>query len=536
MALRRWLGTIALAVSVLGGTVAGPVRAAEPQDVVQTGSGAVKGVATAGYRAFHGIPYAKPPLGDLRWRPPQPPAAWTGVRDATGNRTVRCPQHRLSYEPDRPMTEDCLVVDVYTPPGATDADRLPVMVWLHGGGFENGSGADFNAAGFVARADAVVVSVTYRLGALGFLALPGLRAEDPKLNYGLQDQQEALRWVHRNIAAFGGDAGRVTLFGESAGALSTCAHLTIPSSAGLFHRAIMQSGPCEDSQVHAATLAAAEKHGAGFADKAGCPDGPDRLACLRALPAADLVAAAPPLDDPASVQGVPWAPVVDGTFLPGDPADLVRAGKFTRMPVMIGINREEGRLFTALFRLKTDHDLTETEYRAQLDAFGGPLVGGIFALLYPSERYGSPERALAALLTDMMFAHPVQGMASAFSDRVPTFAYEFNEPKAPSVIPTLPDLRCACHASEILYLLDPDSARYDAAQKALADQMIRTWGTFAATGSPTSTTLPAWPGFNRLSSPYRNLNSAGEPDVTRFGAFQNVHQDWFWALVSPFLT
>ena len=240
-----------------------------------TGDGAVRGVAVPGGYAFRGLPYAAPPTGNLRWRPPQPPASWNGIRDAT-QYAPSCLQKPNLFQPPGPKSEDCLYLNVSTPTLRRDAMR-PVLVWIHGGGFTQDGALNYDGTKLAANG-IVVVTINYRLGALGFLAHPALasRPGGPAGNYGLMDQQEALRWVKHNVAHFGGDPGNVTIAGQSAGGLSVLAHLVSTGSRGLFQRAIVQSGAFALNQV---PLADAEAFGKTFAGQVGCGD--QTAECLR---------------------------------------------------------------------------------------------------------------------------------------------------------------------------------------------------------------------------------------------------------------
>lgn len=238
-------GTIGLLVT--GAAVPATGEPSNVRDVAQTDRRPVRGVVGEDFRVFHGIPYAAPPVGELRWRPPQPAPRWREPLDATAPRN-ECAQTPHFNWPGSDH-EDCLFLNVTTP--RHTHDRLPVMVWIHGGGFTNGTGSDHDARKLAVEGDVVVVTINYRLGPLGFLALPSLSEENPGIqsgNYGIEDQQAALRWVRHNATAFGGDPGNVTIFGGSSGSGSVCAHLVSPTAAGLFHRAIMQSFACDFSR------------------------------------------------------------------------------------------------------------------------------------------------------------------------------------------------------------------------------------------------------------------------------------------------
>ena len=271
----------------------GPIPSSSPSPghgmspVVATAGGAVRGKAVAATDEFLGIPYAAPPVGALRWQPPRPPAPWAGVRDAVSY-APHCPQPSSPF--GRASTsEDCLYLNVFAP-AENNARNLPVMVWVHGGSLRTGESDDYNPAGLV-RDGVVVVTINYRIGALGFLADAALasRPDGPSGDYGLMDQQAALRWVQRNIRGFGGDPGDVTLFGESAGGLSTLSQLVSPGARGLFQRAIVESGTYQLTQE---SLATAESAGQAFAAKAGCTSDAvpaQTAACLRRLPVSTIL-------------------------------------------------------------------------------------------------------------------------------------------------------------------------------------------------------------------------------------------------------
>src|SRR5580698_589132 len=313
----------ALAASAAGAVASPASGGASP--IVRTDDGLVRGAGVAGVNSFLGLPYAAPPTGNLRWRPPQPAAAWTGVRDAT-QFGPSCPQSTVNnpYLPPGPISENCLYLNVYTPASGSSSGR-PVLVWIHGGGLTVDGARNYDGTKLAADGT-VVVTINYRLGALGFLAHPALasRPGGPAGNYGLMDQQAALRWVQANISRFGGNPRNVTIAGESAGGLSVLAQLVSRGSRGLFQRAIVQSGAFA---LHQQSLAAAEAAGKAFAAKAGCPDQTAR--CLRRLPVADLVKNFPG----AAIPGV-----VDGQVLTESVGSALAAGRFARVPILDGSN------------------------------------------------------------------------------------------------------------------------------------------------------------------------------------------------------
>ena len=308
--------------------------------VVRTTAGLVRGDVAADHRQFSGIPYAAPPVGPLRWEPPAPAPAWTGARDAT-RPGLRCVQDAATdLDPCRARGEDCLNLNVWTPPPSNVL--RPVLVWIHGGGFANGSGDVYNARRLAGRGDIVVVTINYRLGALGFLAHPALGPPGAVGNYGLADQQAALRWVRDNIANFGGDPGKVTIGGESAGGMSVCDHLVAPGSAGLFRAAIIQSAPCQsqDDLPTAQTSAASTTQ-----PRLGCGPGDLAAQCLRAVPA-DKLQRPPAFSDFGGV--LLTGPVTGTAVLPVDPVTAFAEGRAARVPVLIGSNRDEFTIFAAL--------------------------------------------------------------------------------------------------------------------------------------------------------------------------------------------
>ena len=293
---------------------------AGPMDVgvVRTSMGTLRGMAASDYRLFQGIPYAAPPVGPLRWQLPRPAARWSGMLDAS-KPGPQCMQD-TGRDPrvGKPTSENCLTLNVWTPPRGQRGDKRPVMVWIHGGGFVNGSGDIYHSRSLAAKGHIVVVTVNYRLGALGFLAHPSLGPPGDVGNYGLADQQAALRWVRDNIAAFGGDPRKVTIAGESAGGMSVCDHLVAPGSAGLFRAAIIQSAPCQAQ----ADLANGQRHSVDYAASTGCRNPATIAVCLRALPAATLDR--PPwyyfIGDSDALSG----PLTGTAVLPDDPVAGIR--------------------------------------------------------------------------------------------------------------------------------------------------------------------------------------------------------------------
>jgi para-nitrobenzyl esterase len=470
-------------------------------DVVLTERGAVRGEASAAGRAFRGIPYVRPPVGALRWRPPADDlTCFPGVFEASAFGPT-CPQ--LPMEQGTPIdagapiegAEDCLTVNVFTPASATPDAGLPVLVFIHGGGNTVGSASEpvgnvpgavlYDGTRLAQRGNVVVVTLQYRLGVLGYLSLPALDAEGDggtSGNYGLQDQQAALRWVQRNVAAFGGDPTRVLLFGESAGAVNTCTHLSMPGSRGLFQRALVQSGSC----TSALTRQVRQQEGATWLPGTGCAGSADVPACLRALTPEQLIRAYfVPVVVGARRPTVSWGPMVDGVVLPQVPAEAMRAGAHTKVPLVIGSNTDETALSTPLIT-------SEAEYRAALSALVGPAAVNAVIQRYPVATYGTPRRALVQVTSDAFFTCQARiGARSAALGQpgVPVHRYLFARATVPA--------RGAFHGIELAYLFQkvsevvPTPAPEDVAVEA---STLALWTRFAATGDPSDPTT-SWPRY-----------------------------------------
>jgi para-nitrobenzyl esterase len=422
---------MALCLSATGGARA--ERGASP--VVTITGGAVRGIALAGVYAFRGLPYAAPPTGNLRWRAPQAPHAWNGVRDAT-QYAPSCPKKPSLFQPPGPQSEDCLYLNVSTPTLRREAKR-PVLVWIHGGGFTQDGALNYDGTK-LAAGGTVVVTINYRLGALGFLAHPALasRPGGPAGNYGLMDQQAALRWVKNNIAQFGGDPDNVTIAGQSAGGVSVLAHLVSRGSRGLFNRAIVESGAFALNQV---PLDQAETFGKSFATQVGCPD--QSASCLRRVPVDKLVGAFPD----AAIPGV-----VDGRVLTESLGTALATGDFAHVPIINGVNHNEEWIFVAGLQLAVSGGTfvpaptpTASTYESVIASVLGVSAGRASAVAaeYPLAAYPAPVVALSTLVSDANFACPALQVDRWTSKRVPTFAYEFDDDAAPQLFagPTLPD-------------------------------------------------------------------------------------------------
>ncbi len=452
-----------------------------------TDKGQVQGNTLERSRQFLNIPYAAPPVGDLRWKPPADPLAWTGTRLASA-RGGRCAQYDLLGKPDINSVEDCLQLNVWTPLAATT--KAPVMVFVHGGAFTSGSATDsmYDGANLAAAGNVIVVSLNYRLGPFGFLAHPALTSGATSPNLGLLDQRAALAWVQRNVAAFGGDPANVTIFGESAGAFSVCTQLAMPKSAGLFQRAVMESGGCSGPTFF--PLADATTQANALATALGCTDAATAASCLRAKSEQEILNALPVRTETIG-PGYLWGPVVGDTELPELPVDAMRGGRATRVPLILGTNANEGQLFTALYL----GGVTPADTRAMAQwMFGNANADTIFAQ-YPLSSYGSPKEQIAEIVTDGIFACPTRRAARAFADSGGTaYLYEFAYPFQISVAPGAR----AAHGFELPFIFGNGlvGTQLTDTEQPLADNMIAYWTRFARTGNPNGAGAPAWPAYD----------------------------------------
>jgi para-nitrobenzyl esterase len=451
-------------------------------DAVKTADGCVRGKREGDVRVFRGIPYAAPPVGALRWKPPQPPAAWT-VRDAFVF-GPSCPQLQSPLNKDLAANEDCLTLNVWSPAGAA---KLPVMVWIHGGGLVAGGAAQptYDGAHLASGGKVVLVSINYRLGPLGFLAHPALSSG----NLGIHDQIAALRWVQREIAGFGGDPASVTIFGESAGGESVCALMASPLAKGLFARAIIESAQCVSygkalRPLHTGEPEGAEEQGLRVAKAAGCP-GTDAAAaaCLRGKSADELLRAAPPALGFLS-KGEHYGLTVDGALLPSSPADALAAGKLAEVPLIIGTTKDEATLFTTGVKLRLPVVYTAIVRKLF------PGAADRIVEIYAPDRFGSPKKAFDALVTDLVFACPARRTARTVHQKV--WRYLFTVARDPAL--------GATHGSELGFVFGTVNSP-SASEAALSQRMQRAWTQFAHTGDPGTD----WPAYTAGRDVYLEL-------------------------------
>jgi para-nitrobenzyl esterase len=507
--------SIGITLAAVGAGISFQVKAqsANPAAYAEIDRISVVGLEKRDFKAFLGIRYAQPPIGELRWQPPQPAATITRKADAFG---PHCPQ--LASPFGTPSTsEDCLFLNVFTPLDAISRHpHYPVMVWIHGGALVQGESDDFDPVHFV-KQGVIVVTINYRLGALGFLAHPSLDAEaHPGVNYGLLDQQAALKWVKDNIKGFGGDPRNVTIFGQSAGGQTVLSNLVSPGARGLFARAINQSG---GYSLILPTLAQAETQGAAFAAKAGCPD--QSAACLRQLPVEVVLA-----NQSSTIDTT----VADGKVIPLSIDVALKDGKFHRVPIMMGSNHDEARLFVAEKFDLAGNPLTPQGYAAFLKAQLPDIAGKVLEQ-YPASSFPSPMLALASFETDALFACNTARAGTLAAPFVHVFEYEFKDESAPELFaPPASFNYAAAHASELQFLFDglghqPVKPPLTPAEQELAQTMVRYWTNFAKTGNPNGDRAPEWKRIGDRGTAIQSLEPDGARPVFNFSG---EHKCGFW--------
>ncbi len=516
-------------------------------DVVETSSGRVRGRCADGLLVFSGIPYARSPAGALRWRAPQAPERWSGVRPATepGPVAPQPPPTAATAVPGDPTVQDegCLSLNVWTP--ALDDARRPVMVWVHGGSFTSGTGASllYDGSRLARRGDVVVVTINYRLGALGFLGHPALLdgpAPTTFGNWGLQDQIAALRWVADHAAAFGGDPGNVTVFGESAGAMSVSCLLVAPPARGLFHKAVVQSGPPYTHSVERAT-----KAGELLAGELGLREVSRRA--LERVPADELVAAQQAMEGKGIEPGdlpLPFLPVVDGVLLPRPPHEAVRDGEAANVPLLIGTNRDEMSLFALGDPKLFDIDEEGLVRWLERAAPGVPAERAIASYrgVAAARSAGATVRDVwVAMGSDLVFRWPSLRLASLHNRRQSqTYAYLFTWQT-----PLFGGLLGSCHALEIPFVFGgvfhPAIAAFTGGGREaedLSERMQDAWLSFARTGDPSSGPVGRvpWEAWSHTRRSTMVFGPDGAPSgVSRGGLARAPHNDELavWEAAAP---
>ncbi len=448
---------------------------------VMIDSGAIEGVSKNGLTTFMGVPFAAPPVREQRWREPQAAAPWKGTRKALSFAPA-CMQKGVSMpgETPPPTSEDCLYLNIWTPAKADE--RLPVMVWIHGGGYTNGSASmPLYWGDALARRGVVVVTIAYRLGALGFLAHPELTAESPQKssgNYGLLDQIAALEWIRRNIAAFGGDRERVTIAGQSAGAMAVSMLMASPRAKGLFHRAIGQSGGLfEPVQIAPRYLLAnAERDGKEYVASLRA----DSIAALRKRPAAELLA--------GSADSVSH-PVIEPYVLPTAPYDAIASGVYNDVPILVGFNAEEARALVNVTHVKAATFAADIE--GSFGALPPPLLDA-----YPHATDAQARQARLDFERDLRFGWDMWTWARLQSKRA--YFYHFMQ-RPPFPEGSIQNGWGASHFAELWYMfdhLDQEPWSWSAADRQLARTMAGYWTNFVKNGDPNGAGLPRWPTFD----------------------------------------
>ncbi|MXX49179.1 MAG: carboxylesterase family protein [Chloroflexi bacterium] len=492
--------------------------------IAQTTAGTLEGAEENGLCVFRGIPFAAPPVGELRFKAPRPVEPWDGVREAKsfGPISLQAPNEMLEAllpvsDPPQPQSEDCLYLNVWTP--GLDGAR-PVMVWIHGGAFTIGSGSEdyYDGANLASRGDVVIVTINYRLGALGFLNLPALG----ETNFGMRDQVAALKWVHENIANFGGDPGNVTIFGESAGGMSVASLMASPESAGLFQKAIPQSGAghnglsVEETNATAFKFCEALGVAADDVDALMAADASDILAASVAVdPLANPDAAADLSDGEASpTPQMPFQPVIDGAFLSSLPIDHIRDGSADGVATLVGSLDEELKLLAAAGAADPMSEEAVTGLLGMMHPDGASAFATYRAARRERGEDDSPDEIFVAAIGDVMLRIPGLRLADAQTSRAPTYAYLFDWES-----PAMNGALGSCHALELPFVFGthavaPEFCGSGPVADAFSELTMDTWLAFAKTGNPAGEGVdaPAW--------------DAGAKPIQVLGDNPRVEHDW----------
>ena len=522
----------------------------EHTDVVATSHGPVRGCVKNRMRQFLGIPYAAPPVDHLRWRPPIPPPAWSEPLDAVAFGNV-CAQDGSCFPGfgHTSVFEDGLYLNVFTPARLKHGQKLAVIVLIPGGGFFCGGSNDYNPAWLVCDGNVVLVSLNYRLTVFGFFSHPAINAEDhPAGNYGMMDQQLALRWIQSNIEAFGGDAGNITIMGESAGGISVMTHIASPGSAGLFHKAIAQSGGSPPA-IPALSVKSAESRGVALASAAGCKEQTPET--LRALSTSDILAANAMPPGTFGIGQYTVGVMEDGVVVPGSLRQKFATGCFNQVPLLMGVNKDEFSWFQAMMEIATGQVISPEAYpqalARTLQAVGHIRLASLdlptealndVLRRYPVDSHPSPSRTLAAAVGDA-------GMISAAGRRTArimkkfvheVYVYEFDVPNSPTPWPEVSFPYGSAHTSELQYLFplfhgaSGKAQPLAESQRQLAKQMVLYWTSFARRGTPNpdapeAVGSPHWPVYNGQED---NVMLLSAPKPEMIGGWGERHHSDFW--------
>ncbi|PLK44924.1 carboxylesterase/lipase family protein [Emticicia sp. TH156] len=516
------------------------LNAQDANPTVRTASGIVRGVTEGDVSIFRAIPYAAPPVGEFRWRPPQPVKNWEGELDAT-KPCKDCGQ--AGFGPNAPKmnpnsSEDCLFLNIWKPASSTAKSKLPVMVWIHGGGFTGGSGSSPQNFGYeMTKHGVILVNINYRLGRLGYFAHPALSAEfpnEPKGNYGYMDQIAALQWIQKNIAAFGGDPKNVTIFGFSAGGVSVHSLLTMPAAKGLFHKAISESGggrdgvltgrPIRKENADVLYAVSAETIGINFARKQGI-EGTDAaaLAKLRALGAEKIIDGGQETDGPGGPRTYS-GPILDGKLVVETAESAYMAGRQPKVPLMIGnCSAEIGGPFVSSSKTKEELFASFGDLEAEAKAAYDPDGSKTF------------NEVITKFNTDWVWGEPARMTARAFLVKgAPAYMYQFG------YVPASAQQRSpygAGHGSEVSFVFNTLGARWGAPaeatsqEKELAKTMNSYWTNFAKTGNPNAQGLPNWPLYNNQNQSMLDVEMDGkivskpDPRKARFDVVEKAFKN-----------
>ncbi len=526
--------SLGLAASSGAQTASGPPPCSAGT-VVQTANGPVCGVTANGRTSYLDIPYAAPPVGRRRWKPPEPARPWTGTYAAT-QVGPECPSPNFPGAPPLANTsENCLYLEVQKPAGAQPGQNLPVMFEIHGGGFLGEAVTD-NGSNLVRSGPVVYVYIRYRLGILGFLADRALGAHSG--DFGLQDQQAALRWVKRNIAHFGGNPDNVTIFGESAGGASVCDQVASPTAKGLFEQGISVSGfynydvntiwwPA-DCKSKLLDEEQAQGLGAAFAAKVGCGRAADVAACLRAVPVTTLLEKGGQFVNPFA--GGAIGPIVNGTTLTMSAGQAFRRGQVNHVKLMIGVGRDEfnGGVYTNVVRTVVAN--TADQYRQLVRQQFGSLAPAVLRL-YALSRFPAPAPWIAyrTVMADAFSVCPALQSDARLSRYIPVYAYQDDDSDSPGSGTPQP---LGAYHSAINHLVHDDPGTLDPDQAALQNQVLSEWTGFARTGSPSVPGTPPWTTYAAPGHPVMSLVPAGDSALTPSSAIMAQHNCGFWDAVN----
>jgi para-nitrobenzyl esterase len=536
-----------LCIGLLAGAgcvIAASAQAARPP-VVSTATGKVQGFINNTVAEFLGIPYAAPPVGSLRWQPPQAAASWQGTRQATtyGNTCAQITTLGVFAGPAN-NNEDCLYSNVFTPNLDTNAN-LPVIVWIHGGGNLDGESNDYDGSKMAQQGNTVVVTFNYRLNLMGFLAVPSLDTEGHNFgNYGLLDQQMMLKWVRQNIAKFGGNPNNVTLGGQSAGAEDTGFAMLSPLASGLLQRGICESY-CPTGNLR--TLSAAESIGQQFAVAAGCGNktGAAQAICLRNVPASKIEALA---GTASAASAYVIGPMLDGTVLPVQPPTAWANGQFLHIPLMNGNVQDEENFGLAITEYFSNprQPPTATQYTSAIaNTYASPPYPAGTAQqvlnLYPLANYTSPQLAWDRAGTDPGDCAEM-ALNKTLAPQIPVYAYLFSDQTPPFYFPPMPGfLPLAYHTSDIQFLFplyhggQGTPHPLTGAQETLSNQLVSAWTSFAWTGNPNGVGNAPWPRYavNRNNSDIL-LENVPALSTETTAQFNSSHHCGFWSTLTAY--